>query len=228
MVVLIWALAYRLVAGAAPLNLPDFGALATLLFGASSLALVVYSVLTSVLAFFGWQAIKDSIRDSVETVTRERLQALEHEMRGRVLSGLGYMIGELSTNPETFEPTNPERLSMAVDLCERGYRELKRAGEIPELNGLNNLVYYQALRGLRADGSFLLEKARLLRTRGQELGATHLLLTYCAVVLKYSQDAAERKEAADVVADLTKRNIPEREMKEARIYLATFQNEAGN
>lgn len=228
--VLIWAAAFRLVAGAmshfagagggAPsASLSD---LATLLFGSASLALILYSFLTSILAIFGWQGIQEKIRDSVQKETSEKLRLLEQESRGRVLSGLGFMIGELSSSPDSLAPLDRGRMRMAVDLCRAGYASLKGTHERAELNGLNNLVYYSAQLGQPADGLLLLEDARVLRRKGQELNAPNLLLTYCRVVLGYSSDPKERAEALTIVSDLAGRNLSEREEKEAKLYLASF------
>lgn len=195
---------------------------AALLFGASSIALIMISMLVAVLALFGWSSLQNSINDKVESLVSERVSGMQNEMLGRLLSGMGYMIGEVSSRRDSFEPLDRDRLEHAVALCRAGYSLLEKNEGPAKYMGLNNLIYYSCLYGDEADKPFLLKNARILREAGEQHRAPHLLLTYCRTILQYG-GKSELGEAKELLISLLKGRITELERKEASFYLASFQ-----
>jgi hypothetical protein len=215
------SLSWFLVAGAPAIPESDR---ADVLFGASALALMIFSFVVAFLGLFGWKKVEELIADGVQRQLDERLTRLEKEMRGRVQSGLGHLIGELSSKPGKLPSTvDRERLGRAVDLCEAGYKQLKGLGGGVELLGLNNLVYYLAVEGREDRREFVLASAKHLCLEGQERGTPWMLLTYCRAVLTFSDDEAELKSAERIVQGLLDHEKLEGyELREARQCQAEF------
>ncbi len=227
LVALILAAAWHLVVSAPEarsdgkaLSFTDQGAI---LEGVATIALVFVTLIVGVLAIFGWQQLTATVRREVEEDIRERIDRLELLMRGRVISMLGFAIGELSSEPDQMEPVHRDRLAEAVIHCRDGYQLLKKAGDRPAmLMGLNCYVYYGSIHGDPGKGRYLLEKARVLRDAGDEFGIPAWLLTYCRAVLRYGNDAKEREEARAIATGLLSANLTEQQQKEARFYSASL------
>lgn len=208
---------------------PSLADLATVLFGASSIALIVFSILIGVLAVFGWRDIQNTINQRVETATAKSLAVLNHEARGRIFTGLGYMLGELSSRPKSLapDPSRASYVSRCVELCREGYEELKKVGGPAEMTGLNNFVYYSCFEADETQKGFLLEKARILRNYSQErFYFPRFLLTYIRVILQMGTDPEERRQALAIAAKLADAPIAKHEQDEARLYLASFPQPA--
>jgi len=229
LIVLIWSLAFYALAHSRLGSFANVGEIATLLFGAASVALAVFSILIGVLAFFGWQAIERQIRDrvsasthSIELHTNKKIADLENELRGRAYSTLGYMIGEMNIEPGSLIPKDRERLEESVTNCRLGHELLQKVGGPMEYMGLNNLVFYSCAYGDNSNPALLLTQARKLKSAAQEHsgpGASNVLLTACRAILQYGTDPQEIKEAQDTLSRLASSRLPERLKSEARLYL---------
>jgi uncharacterized membrane protein len=136
-IALIWLLALVIVVLIAPtvtqataVDAPKtFSDLATLLFGAASIALIILSLVLSLLGIVGWSHIRQSIREDVEKASseanrdlkeesakvnkqvrdeavkdiqdlKEDIGRLDAEMRGRNLTLFGYMLGKMALKPD--------------------------------------------------------------------------------------------------------------------------------
>jgi hypothetical protein len=230
LVVLIWARAWYVMKAAKEMKTPGGGAVsladqAAILFGASTIALVVVTLVLGVVAVFGWQTIKDSVRRDIEEGTRKRFDSLATELRGRELSVLGHIHGTLSSEPDRLEATNLDRLSEALWNCEKGYTLLKKIEGKVALMALNNLVYYSCIQGDRSKSRDLLRKARELKDAGDEYHDANLLLTFCRAVLQFGTDPKEIEEARSVASEvLTRKDLTDLQQKEARFYLASLSH----
>jgi hypothetical protein len=228
LVVLIWAGAWYVMKAAKEMKTPGGGAVsladqAAILFGASTITLVVVTLVLGVVAVFGWQTIKDSVRREIEEGTRNRFDDLETHLHGRVLSVLGHILGTLSSEPNQLDATNPDRLSEAIWNCQKGYDQLKKIGGLPALMALNNLVYYSCIQEEKSKATFLLKQARELRDAGDEHDEPNLLLTFVRAVLQFGTDPKEIEEARGVAAALLMhKDLTARQQKEATFYLASF------
>lgn len=206
----------------------DLGDLATTLFGAASVALFVFSILIALLAVFGWKTLQSIIDEQVEKETSKRVRSLEFEIRGRVLSIQGHVIGEMSLPSDTLFPKdtyNKDRLLEALDLCEQGYEYLKEVGGGASLLGLNNLVFYSCACGCEHKRSSLLKQANILKLAGQERNSADLLITSCRAILQYRGSEEEQTEAREILRALLNGAIPdisEKQRKEASLYLTSF------
>jgi hypothetical protein len=223
--------AWCLMRGVLPMRKPDGTPLglvdqATILFGSATVALVVFSLVLAVVAVFGYETIKRSARQEIEESLKDRLAILEAEMRGRVLTTLGFVIGEISLTRDSLEALDRDRMEDAIRNSEKGYELLHKVGGPAEYMALNNLVYYLSLMGDQSRGDFILEKAQLLRKAGQEHDAPHLLLTYCKAVLEFGRDG-EEKRAARRIAEAVAANprLSDRKRNEAKSYLASFDQQ---
>jgi hypothetical protein len=200
-----------------PLGFTDRGAI---LFGTGTIALVFVTLFAGVVAIFGWQKLEANVKRDVEDGIRKRLEKLDTLMRGRVISMLGFAIGELSSEPDQLDATRRDHLAEAVIHCRDGYNLLKKSGDRPAmLMGLNCLVYYASILGDPSQGRYLLEKARTLREAGDEFGIPAWLLTYCRAVLRYSNDPREKEEARAIAGGLLSANLTDQQQKEAKFYL---------
>jgi hypothetical protein len=234
---LIWLASIGIVTFPAKLHHPvasiEWSDLITTLFGASSVALVVLSLIIAVMAVFGWQTIKDTINQKVESSTQlrlketqERLDKLENELKGRVISVLGHALGLISTDPKRKEPLDRDRLWEAVRHCQIGYEMLEKSEEKTYVMALNNLVYYSAVHGDASKRNFLLENARRLREWGEARhGATNLLLTFCRAVLRFcdtkDKDFLDGCRIADSLAK--NEDLPKNQREEAGFYKDWFE-----
>ena len=208
-------------------SLPDQLAL---LFGASTLAQILLTLAVGAFAIVGWKQLEETVGRNVETAIQERLDSMEMLMRGRVLSLLGYTMGELSTAPDQKEPTDRGRLAEAVIHCQSGYDLLKKTGEAPAMYmGLNNLVYYGSIDGDPTKGRFLLQKARELREAGDRYGMPSWLLSYCRAVVQFSTDPNELKEVSTIATTLLATKLTDHQAKEAEFYrnLASLPSDTG-
>ncbi len=221
LVALSWALAWHFMVVTPEPKGPKgevlgLGDRSAILFGTSTVALVLISLVIGGVAFFGWQTIKDSIRRDVESSTRNRLEQMEIELRGRSSALLGYTIGETSVDADYLHATNPERLREAKTLCQQGYNRLRKVGGAGEVMALNNLLMYSSILGDTSRRGYYLKRARQLRKAGEDLDKPHLLLTYCRIVLYFGLDPAEKDEACAIVqAVRAKEGLQEKERREA-------------
>jgi hypothetical protein len=230
-VVLIWAISFYIVIAALRLgvrsdDLPGLGDLATLLFGAASLALFIFSLLIAGVAIIGYQTLRHWAREDIEAAMRGRIDMLERELRGRVHSVIGFMIGALHSTPDQLEQKEHKHfLSEAVWYCKKGYdilKDLTGKGQ-GRYMALNNLVYYSCLYGDELRRDELLTQARELKKVGQQYGHPPTLLTYCRAVLQYG--SMEDLQNALSVAKITQQmELTEREKKEATFYVTSISD----
>jgi uncharacterized protein (DUF1778 family) len=223
---LIWAWAYKIFIQACsiPIQNLDQGSFFTVLFGASSIALFILSLLVALFAILGWQSLKEHIKKRVKDAIQRRTTKLENELRGRVLTALGYAVGEMGLNPDSLIPNDKEKLAEAVALCRQALDFLKRVGGPAEITGLNNFVYYScalSASGDRSNEKFMIEQAHRLRDVGQEHDVVRLQLTACRVFLQYGDNPQEKKDAQEILKNLADRKdkISEGERREVNLYL---------
>ncbi|MFL6262642.1 MAG: hypothetical protein ACJ76Y_23330 [Thermoanaerobaculia bacterium] len=200
----------------------NFGDLATVLFGAASLALFIISIFLALLAFFGWKSLQEHIYASAEKAANSRIEPLEKELRGRLFYTLGFAIGELSIEHTPEKVKSRERLAEAILNCQRGYSLLEGTGTPAEYAALNNLVYYSCLAGDTTRGGFILEKARLLLEAGVKHNSQDLMLTYVRAVIEFGDRLSEIIEARNIAQGILNnpRSI-EQQRVEAKQYLAS-------
>lgn len=222
---LIWFLSFTLV-GRSDLDSHSSSNLSALLFGAASVALFVFSILFAVLAIFSWHAIQ---------AVNSKLDLMATEMRGRLHSILGYVVGEMSLESDFLTIKDEDRMAEAVRLCQQGYDLLKKVGGPAEYMGLNNLVYYSCVSKAphkdqqqhqnQHKADFLVSKARLLKEAGQEHNAPSLQLTACRAILLFG-DEKEKMRARETLEALSAApDILEKERKEARAYLTHLSHQ---
>jgi hypothetical protein len=228
LIVLIWSTSIYLVRQSDVSGIERNQDLGNLLFGASSIALFIFSILIAILALVGWQSIMSAVRDVAKETATSMNKPLENELRGRVFSGLGYMLGEMSLRPGSLEPIDKEKLEDAIQLCQQGYDSLKKTGinGPQEILGLNNLVYYGSLSEDRSRSEFWLDSARRLMKLGQEHDVVNLQLTACRAILQYSAKIYERRHACTLLEQLAgKAQSSVREKREAQFCLISLCSE---
>ena len=208
---------------------PTTNELATIFSGASSLALIMFSLLLALAAIIGWQSLKhdvETVKNRAETVLEKtertnrlsvrrvrRLQEtlkgdmtkknelIEQELRGRVHTVMGNLIGTLHSRPDVEEQSEADQefLADAVYFSEQAYKKLQHLPGLGKYPALNNLVYYSALLNLEDAKESLLRQARELLAVGKEHAhlpyATPYFMTYARAILVYSSDPSELEEA---------------------------------
>jgi hypothetical protein len=191
-------------------------------------SLVVLATAPILFVLIGWRTLRSLIEESVKAELDQRIALLEKQFKGRSLSALGYMLGELSLHSDIPEPRDHDRLAVAVTLCQQGYDLLKSSDHSSEFLGLNNLVFYSCLSEDISKKAFLLEQSRRLKAAGQEHSSPTLLLTACRVFLEHGTEE-EQIEAREILTSLKDGRIhpmTEKEKKEAQHYLAPPQTSA--
>lgn len=185
-------------------SLKNAGALdlATILFGASSIALFMLSILIAFVAVFGWGAIKDTVKDEVKKATKKRFEELENEVRGRSFGVLGYVMGEMNIKEDLKSPSNEDGLKEALRYCEQSYRRLKGTGLSTEFMALNNLLSYACILKDKKRRGFLLAEAKKLKIAAQDNNSYNLLLTYARTILEFSTDKSDIQEAYVIYTDI--------------------------
>src|SRR5262245_58921563 len=91
-ITLIWIVSYWISNNAFKVRTGSIGDMATVLFGAASIALFILSMFIAFIAVFGWQSLQESIKTSVESAStkaidsliNEKIDPLAEELRGRV------------------------------------------------------------------------------------------------------------------------------------------------
>jgi hypothetical protein len=203
------------------------GDLSTLLFGASSVALILYSLVITALAVFGWGFVQAAIEAEVGSVIDKEIKALRSEISGRHYSGMGFILGRTSYSATTFEVTDSLRLEDAIAACQAAVQYFDENDEDKDRQNyrlalINNLVFFLTLRGRDTDREFVLTEAEELDKEGWTSDDIGLVLTACRAILRYSTNPAKVQNAKfkllDIRQNKTKR-ISDDERREASRYL---------
>lgn len=220
LIALVWALAFFLVQQADLTRIESTTDLAAILFGASSIALFLLSMIVAFVSAFGWQSIVRAVRETARETVSDLNETSLTELKGRQLIFQGHLLGDLSIDQDTLEVTNRKRLAEAIDYCQQGYNLSGKIGGPAEYLALNNLVYYSAIAGERFRGDFLLNGARRLMTAGQEHNSLMLQLTACLVILQYGIDREEKRKAYEILSEIrASKHVPASDRAEAAKYL---------
>jgi hypothetical protein len=224
-------------------NLPSLGDFAGLLFGASSIGLIIFSLLLAIAAIFEWQSLKSEIQKEIkaseaaqerikdlEEKTEKKVTGVEKELQGRVFTVMGMVIGTLHSGPTVQNLTDEDKdyLAEAVYLSQKAYDILKNVeGSTAKYPALNNVVDFSCLLGLELERDRLLTQGRELRDVGlqYEAGSPHAvpyLLTYCKVVWTYGSNLEELREALRIVQGLQRKNLTNLQKKEAAKFAASL------
>jgi hypothetical protein len=208
--------------------LPAPGELMTLLFGASAISLGLFTIFAGGVAIFGWQSLKQDIAKDVRVSLHKQIDALERELRGRVLAAIGMVLGLFYVRAEKspHDEETSERadfLAEAVQHCWAAYKLLKDLEGNGKYMALNNFLYFSAVQGATASRDFLLDKAKELKRVGEEKSHWEGLLTYCRVILEFSDSIEELKGAHLLASQLDKKSeLTNRQKREAASYAASL------
>ena len=202
------------------------GNLSDVLFGASSVALSLVTLIIAVVALFGWQFVGKSL----EKVSQETA-SLGNEYKGRMMSALGYFVGEVNKAEDSIGARDEHKMKEAVDLCQKGYEFLSATEGPGRFMALNNLVYYLCVYG-KTDGKadyrrdFILSSADELMRMGQKKDSINLQLTACRAMVQYPIDVKKAIYAYELLGKI-KLNpaASELEKKEAAQYLEAFKGQ---
>jgi hypothetical protein len=233
------------------------GDLAAIFFGASSLALIIFSLVVAVAALIQWQALKNDVQrvteaaeatlakvvgatqqneervKSLEVKMQESFKAVDTELRGRVDAVNGAMIGTLHSDPAspTQEEDDKAYISEAIHHCQRGYDRLKELPGNGKFMALNSLVYFSCLLGSQSKRDLLLEQGRQLRDVGRQHEhlpyAAPYLMSFCRVALVYSSDRDEIEQALAIGRNLLDTNLTNLQKKEATHLVASLATKLG-
>jgi hypothetical protein len=196
----------------------------SLVFGASSVALIIYSVIIGIVAFFGYDYLKRDTASEVQAATRERMDTLEKELQGRVSMVTGLILGVINSTSE--KQTDEDRLGYlaeAVFHCEKAYAAFSSINIDVQYVALNNLLYYSCALGKGYKKELLLDKAEELRIYSQRITWPEGLLTYCRAMLDLSDDPDKIESAYRIASSLLTENLTERQRNEATIYVASLR-----
>lgn len=232
MLSLIFCVAFLLVA---LLNRPpaQSGDLIDLLFGAASISLFLVSFFVALLGIFGWQSIREFLRERVDAAvqveTKElsgRIDQLEAQSGGRLKAGLGAVFGMVAFDgpPYEREVVKQDLLDFAIANAQLGYDELLT---IPESQyrwtALNNLLYFKSAK--REDRDFVLANVEALRQYAAKAPLAQrqtYLLTYCKAVLTFSSSGEKREEVRRLLEEISARPLETNAKREADHYLVSL------
>jgi hypothetical protein len=189
-IVLVWVAAIRLTLG---VTVPSggIGDLASILFGASSLALFLLSFLVAFMSLIGWSAIKEEIRRRVKQEVSRSSESISLEAYGQLHSGLGLIFGRLCRAPGKIEKEREDFLDFAIFHVRRSVGLFAEIHGRPYWAAKNNLAFYLALKGDWHDKEVALQLAQELRAEHFRVRRIDFLLTYCRVVTEFEDDEAQ-------------------------------------
>jgi len=147
--------------------------------------------------------------------------AVSHEMEGRMLASMGYVLGEISIRPDSLEVVDPDRLKEAIALLQESYGKLREVGGPAEYMALNNLVFYSSFLEDSSRRDFLLVAARKLLEVGLLHNTKNLLLTACRVLLQFG-NTKEKRRARKILGELLQGSLSAKERREVELYLASL------
>jgi hypothetical protein len=209
---------------------PSLGDLATIFFGASSLALIIFSLLLAVAAIIEWQSLKTDIRKQIEAAeaAEKRVARMEKDLRGRSLTIMGLMMGTLHSDPlaEKQNPKEKDYLAEALYYCQKGYNALKDLDGNGKYMALNNILHYSCLLDLESRSDILLAQAKEIRDLGEKYEDSQYispyLMTYCRVALTFETDLEELKKARAKADSVLEMNLTSLQRKEAAMIAASL------
>jgi hypothetical protein len=218
-VMFIWALSFFLFSRPVTDKRLDVGTIAALLFGASSIALFLLSMIVAFLALVGWRDIQERLK-YVDDMDKKIKVKIDKEMPGRMSSLVGFFIGELSIDRDSLQVKDENAMKDAIQYCQKGYALMKEVGGPGQFMALNNLVFYSSLIGDNSTGEFLLHQGRILRKEALEHNSIDLLLTSCRTILGFSRDENEKSEARHLLESIAAGSTTsEKQRREALAHL---------
>ncbi len=210
-----------------PVRAATPGDFEALLFGASSVALIIFSVVIGVVAFFGYDYLRKDTAAEVQANTQEAINRLDKELRGRVASSIGLMLGVMHSTPgEQTEAERLDYLAESVTHSEQAYAALKEVGSKSQWTALNNIIYYSCSLKRIYKKEYLLEKAEELRLFSRDnLPSPFVegLLTYCRAVDTLSEAPEAIERAYQISSGLLAEPLSERHRNEATNYVASLK-----
>lgn len=239
-VLLVWmAMAYLLMltlsTRPAPGSTPSLGDFASVLFGASSFATIIISLIVGAGALIQWQSLKAEVRKVIKAAeaardesarsTKEnsrRVDELERGMRGRLHAIVGLAVGTVHSEDKSY-------LAEAIHWCQKGYEDLKEVEGNGKYMALNNVVYFSCLLGVesRRERDRLLQQARDIRAiaEGYPDSVWHYpyLLTFCRAVSTYGAEPKELQEAVAIAEDIRNQKLTSLQTTEATHLVASLQ-----
>jgi hypothetical protein len=230
---------------------PETDALMTVLFGASTIALFMFSAIFTLLGLVQWNDVRKKL-DRVDNIDREiqekiagiektttdlldkwgkevaafgdrQIKPLEVQMKARVHSTLGYALGEMSMT-QSLKIKNRDQLEEAVHQCQIACDLLKDFRGMPvEYMALNNLIFYLSFFDDNSRRDFILDESRRLLRAAQEHNFVNFILTACRAGLKFSSNEKERADLIEILKSIPSNSrATARERREAKIHLDQF------
>lgn len=209
---------------------PTVSELAIVLFAASALALIMFSLLITIVAIVEWQSLKNNAERELKLVesTEKRMTHLEKELKGRMHAVTGLVIGSLHSDPlsEKQDPRSKDYLAEALYYSQKGYKTLKEVEGNGKYMALNNVLYYSCLLGDESRRDTYLAQARELREISERYEDSQYiapyLMTYCRVVLTFGADLDELRLARKKSELLLEMNLTRLQRKEAEMLAASL------
>jgi len=211
-----------------PVRAATPGDFEALLFGASSVALIIFSLVIGVVAFFGYDYLRRDTATEVQENIQRQIKELDKELRGRVSSSIGLMLGVMHSTPgQQSEDERLDYLAESITHSEQAYAALKEVGSKSQWTALNNIIYYSCSLGNKIyKKDHLLERAEELRLFSRDnLPEPFIegLLTYCRAILIFSDDPEAIERAYRISSGLLSEKLSDRHKNEATNYVASLQ-----
>lgn len=223
MATIVATLGFRLPSG-------TLGDIATLMFGAASVAMFVLSFLVAIAAIFGWQGLRRAIDEKVAMAVKEVRVDVQQEIHARVYAGLALILGRICRTERSLSIERADLLDAAILNCRRSIKSFQELSALDEESYnivRNNLAFYLALRGQPADSQYALGLGADLQEWALSYENHDATLTLCLATLRFSEDADQRTSALKTLEQI--RDDPgasEHEKKEAEKILASFPDQA--
>lgn len=149
---------------------------------ASSLFILIFSVLVGLTAFFGWRQIEDVIERKVNSA----LDEAGDRFRGGIKLATGVMYGRLARKEAKIDHEGPPPLEAAIDVTHEAHKLLVESGtDEDQIKAANNLAFYYALKGDPEYAPKAVSLAHTIRDHPDFGHDPEYIDTYCRVLCAY-------------------------------------------
>lgn len=189
----------------------------TIVLSAATVALFIFAIMIAVVTIFGWREIKEYLSRHVELTMKRSYD----ELSGRLHGFTGVIYGRLCRGQDE-RIERHDFLDEAITLTRKAYQSLE--GSDHRWLVMNNLAYYYALKGDRANAPYAVEMAEQLRRRYSEIGNHNFLTTYARVVAEFRDYYPEPRKKLEEIRTMLHElinspDVPERHKVNARRHL---------
>ena len=170
------------------------------LLGLASFALLIFSLVLAVVAFFGWKHLEDLQERRVS----EAVKTVDRITSARVRASVGFILGRMARDEGNFlTAQRSDLVEASIGFLQPALAELTAANSEYQWNAMNNLAFNYAISGNRMYAPNAIQLVQKLKKRALETGKNpEFLTTYVRVVGEFLDLAAEPQVAYRDIVDI--------------------------